>query len=149
MKNIKTFLSFIVPIFITTMYIKFFYEIYYKMNLSIDSTTSVIILNFIIFIIFLLISIEDIINLFKNKSFILESENFQDSDDDGSIYDLEIENIIKNYEWYYFYTADSKSNEKAYYEIKNFVIDEITKKKIEDLDYKIFYSDNIVILKEK
>ena len=70
MKNIKTFLSFIVPIFITTMYIKFFYEIYYKMNLSIDSTTSVIILNFIIFIIFLLISIEDIINLFKNKSFI-------------------------------------------------------------------------------
>lgn len=149
MKNIKTFLSFIVPIFITTMYIKFFYEIYYKMNLSIDSTTSVIILNFIIFIIFLLISIEDIINLFKNKSFILESENFQDSDDDGSIYDLEIENIIKNYEWCYFYTADSKSNEKAYYEIKNFVIDEITKKKIEDLDYKIFYSDNIVILKEK
>ena len=147
MKNIKTFLSFIVPIFITTMYIKFFYEIYYKMNLSIDSTTSVIILNFIIFIIFLLISIEDIINLFKNKSFILESENFQDSDDDGSIYDLEIENIIKNYEWCYFYTADSKSNEKAYYEIKNFVIDEITKKKIEDLDYKIFYSDNIVILK--
>lgn len=144
--TIKKLLYFIVPMFITLMYLKLGVQVCEKKDFSNDAIIVFTLINIIIFLVSTIVFISDIVNLFKGKKLALEiALEEEDDDDDDDDNELDIEIFLKGYKWYYTFSYDYKGNEKAIYIVEDFKPTTETLKIIKK-NYIIEQQNNLTIL---